>query len=289
IALQNKYNIVFNLVFNDNTVIPSVENLNIFIENFNCFYKMGIRTITIPFLTWIKSIKKEFSELHIKNSVLIDVSTVSKFKEIASLGFDTISLSSVLVRNIDILKEIKFIRDLYYPNIKLLILVNEGCYGNCLYKNEHRMLTINNKKSNLVRGLYYCHIPNQNFSSIFKKASIIPLKREFNKFRKFIDIFKMTGRNSKVIFNNSIEEILNYKLGKQQLLSNFDIFGENIPHLFKILNKEEMINKWINKIENCGFNCYKCNYCDLILNTEESIFLQNYLDNRSFYDSTIHS
>lgn len=283
LELQKYTAIPLNIVFNDNTVIPSQKNLQLFLKNLSILYESGIRYITIPFLSWIEAIKKVFPCLMIRSSVLFPVKSVSDFIELAATGIDGVCLHSNLIRSIDLLKEIEATRNKDFPNVKLSIIANEGCFGSCLLKQEHRTLTIKGESDHLRKGKYYCHIANGEIISLLKKASIIPLLTEYTKYERIIDYFKLTGRNSELIFGDSLKILDSYSKGKDILLNGINTYGENIPYIFTLLHKNQVtINRWLKRIENCGFNCYKCKYCEQLFSKSELIKLEDFLCKGNF-------
>ncbi len=255
--IKNETDLKMNLIFNNTQILSTIKNYDIFKTEIEKLNNLKFDSITIPFISWMKftDIKKSFPNLKIKNTVLNRIKTPQEFYEIALCNYDYIVLDSTLVRNKDYLSEIKNIRDNYFKNIKLIIIMNEDCYGNCILKNEHRLLTIHrmNKESFFERICeVYCDIANNKNSSILKKASIYPIKTEIDYFLNYVDIIKLTGRYHLKIFKESLEIIKNYSNNKTLLLN-------------VLFDNSKIFIDWLTFIKNCKFECYNCNYCEKII------------------------
>ena len=112
------------------------------IENYKSLYDAGIHIVTLPHTSWVSTgqIQKEYPKLFIKNTILRDVTRPNEVVELARAGFHYVNLDRDLMRDRDRLLEIKeakdYCEDEGYP-VKLSLLVNEGCWGNCPIMTEH--------------------------------------------------------------------------------------------------------------------------------------------------------
>lgn len=135
--IQTTLGIQVSATFNNIQVPPTQRNLDLFIENFRQLYAAGIRCATIPHTHWVasKQLQKEFPDLQIKNTILRNVSRANEIAELAKAGFHYINLDRDLMRNRDELVKCKRAADKF--GVKLSLLANEGCLGNCSMMDEH--------------------------------------------------------------------------------------------------------------------------------------------------------
>ena len=128
--------------FNNIYVRPDQKGLDMFITNFKQLYDAGVKIVTLPHTSWLLTgqIQKEYPELYIKNTILREVTRPNEIVQLARAGFHYINLDRDLMRDRDRLIEIKeakeYCAEQGYP-VKLSILVNEGCWGNCPIMPEH--------------------------------------------------------------------------------------------------------------------------------------------------------
>jgi predicted O-methyltransferase YrrM len=290
--IQNVTGISVSATFNNISVPPTQENLDLFIENFKPIYDAGIKSITIPHSHWVatKQLKKNFPDLYIKNTILRNVQKANEVFELAKIGFNYINLHRDVMRDLDTLKEIKEVSKL--TGVKIALLANEGCVGNCPMMVEH--FEFNNNRLN---GPAYfqnsisrvsCQKWNIEDKSIpFKSANISPWKEDWDELLQYVDVFKMHGRESITQLQSSINIIKNYKNNSKILYEEFKEYNEqfDIP--------ESPLNIWRKTIKNCKFNCWKCNVCENIANNkitqkvnEKLISLVNELVDSVNYNNT---
>jgi len=88
--LQEKTGIPVSPVFNNIHVPNTYENLELFVENFKPIYDMGIKSMTMPHMLWMKMglLQKTFPDLYIKNTVLRRVRNGQDFWNHAEAGFN---------------------------------------------------------------------------------------------------------------------------------------------------------------------------------------------------------
>ena len=263
--IQNETGINVSATFNNTLIPPTQKNLDIFLKNFKELYDAGIKSITIPHTHWVstKQIKKQFPDIFIKNTILRNITQANQVFELAKNGFDYVNIHRDLMRNLDVLKEIKEVSNL--TGIKIALLANEGCIGNCPMMDEH--FQFNN--SRLSGPAYFqdsisrvsCQKWNVEDKSIpFKSAVLSPWKDDWNEILQYIDVFKMHGRESIEQLKSSMKIIENYKNNNEILYEEFQDYKEEF-HI-----EDSPINVWRKAIKNCKFNCWKCNICDNVAN-----------------------
>ena len=270
--IQNNLKIPVSATFNNIQVSPTQANLDTFITNFKPLYDKGIRNVTIPHTHWMATgqIKAAFPELYVKNTILREVHTAQEVVNLAKYGFDYINLDRDLMRDKDALLQIKkakkYIKETMGKDIAISLLANEGCAGGCSMMVEH--FEFNNTRSG--EQPQYFNDPISRVScpkwdiedpAIFlKMANFPPWKADWDEFvdELGIDSIKMHGRESYVRLGHTMDIIKRYARGEEILFDGFERYLEE-THLV-----EKPINVWRNKIKNCKFECWDCQYCDKI-------------------------
>lgn len=292
--IQNETGINMSATFNNTLIPPTQKNLDIFLSNFKSLYDAGIRSITIPHTHWVssKQIKKHFPDIFIKNTILRNVTQANQVFELAKNGFDYVNIHRDLMRNVDTLKEIKEVSNL--TGIKIALLANEGCIGNCPMMDEH--FQFNNSR---MSGPSYfqdsisrvsCQKWNIEDTSVpFKSAILSPWKDDWDEMLKYVDVFKMHGRESPEQLYSTMGIIENYSNNNSILYEEFQKYRDefNIP--------ESPLNIWRKTIKNCKFNCWKCNVCENVAKKHikkdinpKLIKLVNELVNSVNYDNNLN-
>ena len=269
--LSQESGIPLSATFNNIYVRPDQKNLEEWIINFKQLYDIGIRIVTLPHTSWVSTgqIQKEYPELYIKNTILREVTRANEVVELAQAGFHYVNLDRDLMRDRDRLLEIKeakeYCAEQGYP-VKISLLVNEGCWGNCPIMTEHYHY---NNTRNVSDPQYF----NSRISRIscskwdamngglaaLKAANLPPWKEDWEEMLDLgIDVFKMHGRESSSRLMESMDIINRWALDKDILFPQYKKYIEDVDL------KERPIDIWREKIKTCQFNCWKCNYCDMV-------------------------
>jgi hypothetical protein len=261
--IQRSLGISVSATFNNIKVAPTQKNLDLFILNFRQLYDAGIRSATIPHTHWVATgqIQKAFPELMIKNTILRNVTRPNEIAVLAQAGFNYINLDRDLMRDRDALIECRRAADKY--RVKLSLLGNEGCVGNCGMMDEH--FEFNNSRES---GPAYFHdaisrvsCPKWNVSDPsvpLKTANIPPWREDWVELLQYIDVFKMHGRESITQVFSTMDIVDKYVAGQEIL---FDEFEEYINDTNLV---DRPIDAWRKIIKNCKFNCWDCNFCDRV-------------------------
>jgi len=279
IKIQDHTGVPVSATFNNIQVSPTQQNLDTFIYNFKPLYDAGVRIATIPHTHWMATgqIKTAFPELFVKNTILRDVRTATEVVNLAKYGFDYINLDRDLMRDRDTLLRLKQAKDWIKTNlgkeIKFSLLANEGCIGNCPMMVEH--FEFNNTRQGASPQYFNDPIsriscPKWNVedpSAHLKKADLPPWKEDWEEFLTDlgIDVFKMHGREAISRMYETMEIIKRWDAGEELLNDKFTTYLEET----NLLNKP--INIWRNKIKNCKFDCWECQYCDKIYEAKSAM------------------
>ena len=268
--LSEESGIPLSATFNNIYIRPEQKNLEMWIENYRQLYDEGIKIVTLPHTSWLLTgqIQKEYPDLYIKNTILREVTRPNEIVELARAGFHYVNLDRDLMRDRDRLLEIKeakeYCAEQGYP-VKISLLVNEGCWGNCPIMPEHYHY---NNTRNADEPQYFnsrtSRISCSKWDALegvssLKTANLPPWKEDWEEmFDLGIDVFKLHGRESASRLMESMDIIDRWALDKDILFPQYRKYIEDVDL------KERPIDVWREIIKSCQFNCWKCNYCDLV-------------------------
>lgn len=270
--IQKHLGIPVSATFNNIQVPPTQTNLDTFIINFKKLYDAGIRVATIPHTHWLATgqIQIAFPELFIKNTILRDVRTASEVVALAQVGFDYINLDRDLMRDRDTLLRLKEAKEWIKVNmgkdIQFSLLANEGCLGACPMMVEHFEFNNNRTKDtpqyfNDTISRVSCPKWDVEDASVpLKTANFSPWKADWDEYINDlgIDVFKMHGREDITRLYETMDLIERYIANEEFVASGFERYLEETELAGK------PIEIWRDKIRNCKFDCWECQYCDKI-------------------------
>tara|TARA_B100000575_G_scaffold292318_1_gene300339 strand:- start:883 stop:1983 length:1101 start_codon:yes stop_codon:yes gene_type:complete len=96
-----------------------------------------------------------------------------------------------------------------------------------------------------------------------KAANLPPWKSDWNEFLDLgIDVFKMHGRENAMKLKESMDIISAWGNEKIEVM-----YPEFNKYLDDLAIKDRPIDVWRNKIKNCKFDCWDCNYCEIVVDT----------------------
>lgn len=261
--IQRVTGIRISATFNNIQVQPSQENLDLFLNNFEQLYQAGVRSATIPHTHWVatKQIQMRFPELQIKNTILRNVTRANEIAELAKAGFQYVNLDRDLMRDRDALKKCRRAADKF--GIKLSLLGNEGCLGNCAMMDEH--FQFNNMRGEgpayFLDSISRVSCPKWDVldpSVPLKTANIPPWREDWVELLDYVDVFKMHGRESITQIYHTMDIIKRYANNEEFL------FNEFADYLSETNLQERPIDAWRKIIKNCKFDCWDCNFCDKV-------------------------
>jgi len=290
--MQEELGIKISATFNNIQVKPTQQNLDLFIQNFAQLYEAGIRIATIPHTHWMATgqIQKAFPELLVKNTILRNVTRPNEIAKLAEAGFHYINIDRDLMRDRDTLIRMKQAADKY--DVVLSLLGNEGCIGNCPMMDEH--YHFNNSRMNMskvikddqshpqarqTKGSFenapqYFNDPisrvscpkwdYEDPSTPLKTADIPPWKEDWDELLNYVQVFKMHGRESTARVYETMDIIKRYANNEEFLYDSFDWYGPSGRRELSFIDNSKPINLWREKIKNCKFDCWDCNYCDQV-------------------------
>lgn len=277
--IQKHLGIPVSATFNNIQVAPTQANLDTFIVNFKKLYDAGVKIATIPHTHWMATgqIKAAFPDLYVKNTILREVTHAQEVVNLAQAGFDYINLDRDLMRDRDQLLKIKrakeYIKQTMGKDITISLLANEGCLGNCSMMEEH--FHYNNTRT--AESPQYFNDPISRVScpkwevtdsSVpLKTANLSPWRADWDEYldELGIDVFKMHGREDNQRLLDTMTYIERYVGGEEILAPGFMQWTDETGMTGK------PIELWREKIKNCKFDCWDCNYCDKIYDRKSDL------------------
>jgi hypothetical protein len=268
LQIQEVLGIKVSATFNNVNVSPKFDNYKLFIEHLKPLYDRGLRSITLAHAHWVAmGIKNHFPDMEIKNTILRKVATAQDFWYNAEQGFDYINVDRILMRDVEELKNIRRAQLQFQQKhgryVKIALLTNEGCLGRCPMMDEH--YSYNNLKLDNELPYFRHEISKVTCeykwekeinAFFFKAATIPPFKKEYDEFLNYIDVFKMHGRDSFNRFDETMDIIKGYAAGNETLSTSSKLYLDGVP--------SDELDGWRNKIKKCKFQCWDCNYCDIV-------------------------
>ena len=266
--IKESLGIEISATFNNINVSPKYENYKLFKKNFKDLYDAGVTSATIPHAHWVAlGLKKEFPDLKIKNTILRKVATAQDYVLAAEQGFDYVNIDRILMRDLEELKQIKkaqeYIKNKLGRHVSTALLTNEGCFGRCPMMDEHysynNLKTLNDLpyfKHEISKVTCEYKWEKEINAFFFKAATIPPFKEEYDEFLQYVDVLKMHGRDSFNRINETISIIKNYASNHEILQDDNKAYLDGVTH--------EELKSWRRKIKTCKFQCWDCNYCDII-------------------------
>jgi len=174
---------------------------------------------------------------------------------------------------LEIKKAKAYIKKEFGKDIAISLLGNEGCIGGCPMMTEH--FHYNNTRSG--NDPQYFNDPISRTSckkwdvedpSVFlKTANFTPWREDWDDFidNLGIDSIKMHGREAASRLYETMDIVKRYAAKEEYLFSTFDQFL-NETNLV-----EKPINIWREKIRDCKFECWDCNFCDKLYEKKSDI------------------
>ena len=262
--------------FNNIDVAPTQKNLDIWLEHFQPLYDAGIRSVILPHIHWMSTgqIQARYPELYVKNTILRNVRTPAEFVAHARAGFDYVCIDRDLMRDRDALIRLKtaktWVKENLGKDVTISLLANEGCLGACPMMDEHYQF---NNGRDASRPQYF----NDSISRVscpkwdhedpsvpLKTANLPPWREDWVELLDYVDVFKMHGRESIERFHETLDIVAGFVEGDEILFDGFEEYIEegNLT--------EKPINIWRDKIKNCKFDCWECQYCDKVVNKKRT-------------------
>jgi hypothetical protein len=267
---MKKYKKPVTAVFNNINISPSLENMELFIENFKPYYYAGIKRAIIPFKHWMYTgrIQEEFPDLYIKNTILNNDYSAQDIYDSAKTGYDFIYVDRDVMRDAETIAEYSIVKECikkeFNKDVKLSLLVNEDCIGLCPVRAEH--YTFNNLKTKEDKAYFTNKLASftcpkwkkNDEKYLLKVGDVIPIRSEWDRYAKSFDVFKIHGRDNYYKLVDGLTMAVKYFYTDDNILHQgiFDKYNEALD-----INKKVDMNNYIEHIKTCKFQCWKCDIC----------------------------
>lgn len=273
--IQQETGITACATFNNIEVPPTQQYLDIWLEAFQPLYNAGIRSVIIPHIHWMATgqIKNRYPDLYVKNTILRNVTTGAEFVAHAKAGFDYICVDRDLMRDRDALIRLKkakqYVKETLGKDVTISLLANEGCLGACPMMDEHYQFNNTrdqNRPQYFADSISRVSCPkwdHEDPAVPLKTANLPPWKEDWVELLDYVDVFKMHGRESTQRFEETLNIVQKYIADEPILLDGFEEFIEDTNLV------DKPINIWRDKIKNCKFECWECQYCDKIVSKKQ--------------------
>ena len=279
VALQEKTGIRVTPVFNNIFVPNTYSALETFVDHFRRLYDLGIRSVCIPHLLWMKIglFQKNFPDVKIKNTVLRRVKSGQDFWNHAEAGYDYINLAQSIVRDRDALMEVasaqRVFEKLTGRHILTSIITGEGCLGACPIQDEHYLHTMshpaihnNEKNTDIFRypQKFSClSTTDPSLVSSLTSLGLPPFRDDLEEICAYFDIIKLVGRRAIQSLTDSIEAIAAIRDNDRPFaLQPSEVIDFLAGHDGRYAS---VLAKWRKKLKTCRYQCWQCEMCSELI------------------------
>jgi collagenase-like PrtC family protease len=223
----------------------------------------GVEAVTVANPIYIREIKQRLPDLEVCASVLSDVDCVQRALIAKQAGADTITPDANINRNLGLLKEIKEATD-----VKLKIMVNEGCLYKCLFRKfhfnyvSHCSKEIGTPVSEMKDFFTYClAITSKDYSQILKSGWVRP--EDLSSYADITCHFKIVGRTRPM--SMVLRTVKAYM--EQHYSGNiFDLLCSSLQAFSMTygayLNNTDLEDSgFFKKVSACNQQCDTCHFC----------------------------
>ncbi|NTV29220.1 MAG: hypothetical protein HGA80_03960 [Candidatus Omnitrophica bacterium] len=230
----------------------------------------GVTAVTVADQRIVPYLSRAFPEVEIQASVFMHIDSALKAREAWRNGIKSLCLDVSLNRNIPELERIRELKR-YYKELRVKLLVNHGCYCNCVHSGRHEdwlvfrdLMKRQGRKGRHALGALFdsepCAFRRTSWVDEIKRPFIRPEDVCFYENNGLADHFKIAYRN------DSSEE-LRVKLSAYFLRSfDGDIF-RLAPSNYRddaefICSNKDIPKNFVTMTGRCGYACETCHYCD---------------------------
>lgn len=241
--------------------------------------KYNVDKVSIGSLTFLKMHGEYLKQLgyEIELSILANIDSVEKIEQMMIINpfLDSICVGNVMIHELEGLQYIKS----KYPKLKLKILVNHMCLTNCASHIEHHNFYSNliydirdmddmnawrlaSNSRQILPNCKACIFYSSNHQTNPIKESSFVRPEDLYIYDEVIDLFKLSGRE------HPAEEVIGYikAFGRRAYEGNFYSICDTPYKINMKIDNSKFPKNYGSIKSNCNHKCYKCNYCDSILN-----------------------
>lgn len=210
--------------------------------------------------------KKEFPDLEIEASVIMNLDSFSRIEKALKWGITTVNLPLRLNRDIKKLKKISQLKK-NYPRFKMKLMVNHNCYYDCLFTAYHYFFAETESLFNLKSDTdikfnsecAYFSKEKLDRKELIKKPFIRPEDIHYFTENKAGDIFKILWRHSD---SDTLRKTVLAYLGGRFTGNLFELIEPHQKFRNLYCDNQKFPEGFIQKVTNCDkTSCFKCSYC----------------------------
>ena len=205
-------------------------------------------------------VHNNFPNLKIRLSVLSNIFTIQKIKEIESLGY----IKEICLPH-EVNRDKEFLQRLHKESkLDFSVIVNSACRIHCgvFYWHQSAFNSncgwTDNNSSELRYSLY--SLTNRFSPNILKAPFILP--EELMYYDEYFHQFKLEDRTIPTAHIKMILESYALRVNPENLISCLSGSCMKIQEYIKV---RDLDIKWRNYIQTCKGECWNCNYCDRIM------------------------
>jgi collagenase-like PrtC family protease len=256
IPILRSKGIQFNYVLNSLDFNDTLNNITKILDYLPELKKMGIKSITTNFPLIVNHALKH--SLEVNSSVCQFIDSELKVKQLESIGYDRITLSEDMLRQI---QKIKYIRDITKKPIE--ILINNGCSIDCIFKTLcYSIAGRVNKETEETRKCLACSHHYSKYGSpeeellFFLKTNWIRFK-DITRYKQIgVNLFKLSGGDSPT--DVIIDVFKSYALGE---ISTLSLIKSSYTKYLNDDNFDEYFD-FFWKGDGCSKKCSVCQWCE---------------------------
>lgn len=230
-----------------------------YVSMYSNIYSLDYVTLTNPILA--KALSKSVRDTKLVASVNMFISNYESVRKAKQLGLSEIYIDRDRNRDLKFIKNIKE----SFPEMKIRIMLNEGCLPNCLFRISHfdcLAILKDDEEIGKYNNQHFelgCHESYNADKSLFLKTPIIR-PEELKYYDGIADKFKLVGRTT----STRINEMRLRAYIERSYDGDFGIFSDN-PSFRKVMTEQKISiqNKKISdEFAASRFDCTKdCNVC----------------------------
>ncbi|MBN1899362.1 MAG: U32 family peptidase [Spirochaetes bacterium] len=259
--LTKKYKVGINLLINSPILsYRDTEELRRYISDLE--KKWGSFRITLSDPYQISIFKKEFPDLLIEASVIMNLDSPAKIERILKMGVDVVNVPLCLNREMKKLKNIAKLKK-YYPDFKIKLMVNHVCYFGCPFTSHHYFFSELERVFGLVMkgiDLDQCASFSMDKKELIKRPFIRPEDVAYYLKNKVGDIFKILWRHSR---SEVLRRTVSAYLENNYSGNLFDIIETHQEKLSFYCDNHAFPGDFVRKVTHCDkAECRDCGYCE---------------------------
>lgn len=259
----------------DDALSIPMQNTLLSIIDYLSFCECSVDIITTASPVVAQIIKKHRPNIEVRASVNIRIGTVKGMQYVAHL-FDSFYIQRDYNRDFERIKELKVWAD--ENGKKLYMLANSGCMAFCSCQTFHDNTVAHSNGIASKRNIesVYPHIcwshlkVRENWVNLLQNTWVRP--EDIHNYEPYFEAVKLATR----MHTLPALVIDSYVRGKYSgnLLDLFEPgFGPALAPF--VVDNTKFPENWFNTTVNCNKKCYKCNYCNEVL---EKVLVEDYLE-----------